>query len=567
MPHDTPLIATIAVGLGLAFLLGLAANRLRLPPIAGYLIAGVLIGPFTPGFVADQKMSQELAEIGVMLLMFGVGLHFSLKDLLSVRAIAIPGAIGQIAAATVLGMVLSATLGWSWGAGLVFGLCLSVASTVVLLKALQERRLVETERGKIAVGWLIVEDIVMVLTLVLLPPLGMAAALGLGTVWETLLFTALKIAVFVGLMLVVGRRIIPWLLHYVAHTGSRELFRLAVLAVALGVAYGSAALFGVSFALGAFFAGMVLAESPLSTQAAKDTLPLRDAFAVLFFVSVGMLFNPFVLVNQPLAVLGTFLIIVAGKSGAAYLIVRLFRHSRHVALTISASLAQIGEFSFILVVLGTSLQILPPEARDLVVAGAILSILVNPLLFFGLEKWTQRQEQVEDAAAAEPGEPAAPAEPEEAPTARSGHVIIVGHGQVGSSVAAGLKRAGSSFLVVESDSGRAAAVREQGVECFSGASGEPELLRQLNIEGAKVLVSTLPDPFEAGHVIEHARAVNPAISIIARATGTESIAYLKSLGADLVFSGQEEIAQSMLAALAKESREAEAQGQPSVTGA
>jgi CPA2 family monovalent cation:H+ antiporter-2 len=555
---------------------------MRLPPIAGYLIAGVLIGPFTPGFVADQKMSQELAEIGVMLLMFGVGLHFSLKDLLSVRAIAIPGAIGQIAAATVLGMVLSATLGWSWGAGLVFGLSLSVASTVVLLKALQEQRLVETERGKIAVGWLIVEDIFMVLTLVLLPPLagflggreaapgeplGMAAALGLGTVWETLLFTALKIAVFVGLMLVVGRRIIPWLLHYVAHTGSRELFRLAVLAVALGVAYGSAALFGVSFALGAFFAGMVLAESPLSTQAAKDTLPLRDAFAVLFFVSVGMLFNPFVLVNQPLAVLGTFLIIVAGKSGAAYLIVRLFRHSRHVALTISASLAQIGEFSFILVVLGTSLQILPPEARDLVVAGAILSILVNPLLFFGLDKWTQRQERVEDAAAAEPGEPAAPAEPGEAPTTRSGHVIVLGHGQVGSSVAAGLKRTGSSFLVVESDSGRAAAVREQGMECFSGASGEPELLRQLNIEGAKVLVSTLPDPFEAGHVIEHARAVNPAIRIIARATSTDSIAYLKSLGADLVFSGQEEIAQSMLTALAKESRDAEPQGQPGGTAA
>jgi CPA2 family monovalent cation:H+ antiporter-2 len=356
-------------------------------------------------------------------------------------------------------------------------------------------------------------------------------------------------------------------MHDAAHTGSRELFRLAVYAVALGVAFGAAKLFDVSFALGAFFAGMVLAESPLSTQAAKDTLPLRDAFAVLFFVSVGMLFNPFVLVNQPLAVLGTFLIIVAGKSGAAYLIVRLFRHSRHVALTISASLAQIGEFSFILVVLGTSLQILPPEARDLVVAGAILSILVNPLLFFGLEKWTQRQERVEDAAAAEPGEPAAPAEPGEAPTTRSGHVIVVGHGQVGSSVAAGLKRAGSSFLVVESDSGRAAAVREQGMECFSGASGEPELLRQLNIEGAKVLVSTLPDPFEAGHVIEHARAVNPAIRIIARATSTDSIAYLKSLGADLVFSGQEEIAQSMLTALAKESRDAEPQGQPGGTAA
>ena len=319
MPHDTPLIATIAIGIGLAFVLGLLAHRVKLPPIVGYLIAGVMIGPFTPGFVADQKLSQELAEIGVILLMFGVGLHFSLKDLLSVKAIAIPGAIGQIAAATILGMGLAAGLGWSWGAGFVFGLTLSVASTVVLLRALQERRLVETERGRIAVGWLIVEDLFMVLTLVLLPPmagflggkeaapgvnLGLAAALGLGTVWETLLVTAVKIAVFVGLMLVVGRRIIPWILHYVAHTGSRELFRLSVLAIALGVAYGSAALFGVSFALGAFFAGMVLAESQLSTQAAKETLPLRDAFAVLFFVSVGMLFNPAVLVENPLAVIG-----------------------------------------------------------------------------------------------------------------------------------------------------------------------------------------------------------------------------------------------------------------------
>jgi monovalent cation:H+ antiporter-2, CPA2 family len=582
MPHHTPLIATIAVGLGLAFLLGLAANRLRLPPIVGYLVAGVMIGPFTPGFVADQKLSQELAEIGVILLMFGVGLHFSLKDLLSVRAIAIPGAIGQIAAATALGMLLAAGLGWSWGAGFVFGLTLSVASTVVLLKALQERRLIETERGRIAVGWLIVEDLFMVLTLVLLPPLawffggrvavpgeplGLAAALGLGTVWETILVTALKVAVFVGLMLVVGRRIIPWILHYVAHTGSRELFRLAVLAVALGVAYGSAALFGVSFALGAFFAGMVLAESQLSTQAAKDTLPLRDAFAVLFFVSVGMLFNPFVLVDQPLAVLGTFLIIVVGKSCAAYLIVRLFRHSRQVALTISASLAQIGEFSFILVVLGTSLQILPGEARDLVVAGAILSILVNPLLFFGLERWTSRQERAEEPAAAEPGEAPPEPEPEEAPTALSGHVIVIGHGQVGSAVTAGLIRAGRAFLVVESDPERVQALRDQGIECFSGACGEPELLRQLNFEAASVLVSTLPDPFEAGHVIEHARAHNPSIRIIARATNTEAVAYLKSVGADVVFTGQEEIAQSMLVALMKDGSETDTQPQLSGTAA
>jgi CPA2 family monovalent cation:H+ antiporter-2 len=563
MPHDTPLIATIAVGIGLAFLLGLLAQRVKLPTIAGYLIAGVIIGPFTPGFVADQKLSQELAEIGVILLMFGVGLHFSLKELLSVRAIAIPGAIGQIAAATLLGMALAAGMGWGWGAGFVFGLTLSVASTVVLLRALQERRLVETERGRIAVGWLIVEDLVMVLTLVLLPPmagflggreassamnLGLAAALGLGSVWETLLVTAVKIAVFVGLMLVVGRRIIPWILHYVAHTGSRELFRLSVLAIALGVAYGSAALFGVSFALGAFFAGMVLAESQLSTQAARETLPLRDAFAVLFFVSVGMLFNPAVLLANPAAVLGTFLIIVMGKSAAAYLIVRAFGHSRHVALTISASLAQIGEFSFILVVLGANLQILPAEARDLVVAGAILSILINPLLFTAVERWAARQDRPEAQAAPEQ-QAAPPEEPAEAPTSLTGHVVLIGHGQVGSLVSAGLKRAGVAHLVVESDPERAAEVREGGTETFSGASGEPELLRRLNLEGARVLVSTLPDPFEAGHVVEHARAANPSIRIIARATNTDSAAYLRGLGADLIFTGQEEIAQSMLTAL------------------
>lgn len=569
MPHDTPLIATIAIGIGLAFVLGLLAHRVKLPPIVGYLIAGVMIGPFTPGFVADQKLSQELAEIGVILLMFGVGLHFSLKDLLSVKAIAIPGAIGQIAAATILGMGLAAGLGWSWGAGFVFGLTLSVASTVVLLRALQERRLVETERGRIAVGWLIVEDLFMVLTLVLLPPmagflggkeaapgvnLGLAAALGLGTVWETLLVTAVKIAVFVGLMLVVGRRIIPWILHYVAHTGSRELFRLSVLAIALGVAYGSAALFGVSFALGAFFAGMVLAESQLSTQAAKETLPLRDAFAVLFFVSVGMLFNPAVLVENPLAVIGTFLTIVIGKSCAAYLIVRLFGYRRSVALTISASLAQIGEFSFILVVLGTNLLILPAEARDLVVAGAILSILINPLLFLALERWQDRQDAASATAAATTAAPTPlPETPEaaleEAPTALSGHVVLVGHGQVGSLVSAGLRRAGLPFLVVEADPERVRALREDGMESYAGTAGEQQLLKQLNLAGASVLVSTLPDPFEAGHVVEMARAANPGIRIIARATNTDSVAYLKSLGADLIFSGQEQIAQSMLGAL------------------
>ena len=405
MLHETPLIATITIGLGLAFLLGLLAQRLRLPLIAGYLIAGILVGPFTPGFVADQKLAVELAEIGVILLMFGVGLHFSLKDLLSVRAIAIPGAIGQIGIATLLGAGLAWALGWTPGASLVFGLTLSVASTVVLLRTLQERHEVKTENGKIAVGWLIVEDLVMVLALVLLPPLagflggtppalsegsGLSSLLEIGPIWTAFLLTAVKVSIFVALMLVVGRKVIPWVLHYVAHTGSRELFRLAVLAIALGFAYSSAKLFGVSFALGAFFAGMVLAESQLSSQAAKDILPLRDAFAVLFFVSVGMLFNPATLINQPLAVCATFLTITVGKSLVAYLIVRAFGHSKVVALTISASLAQIGEFSFILIVLAVNLAIVPPEARDLVVAGSILSILVNPLMFMVIDRSHQK---------------------------------------------------------------------------------------------------------------------------------------------------------------------------------
>ena len=564
MPHTTPLIATIAIGLGLAFLLGLMAHKVRLPPLVGYLVAGIIIGPFTPGFVADQKLAQELAEIGVILLMFGVGLHFSLRDLLSVRAIAIPGAIGQIAVATLLGMGLAWGMGWHWGAGFVFGLTLSVASTVVLLRALQERRLIETERGKIAVGWLIVEDLVMVLTLVLLPPfsgflggreavqgegLGLAASLGLGSVWETLLLTALKVGMFVVLMLVVGRRIIPWILHYVAHTGSRELFRLAVLAIALGVAFGSATLFGVSFALGAFFAGMVLAESQLSTQAAKETLPLRDAFAVLFFVSVGMLFDPAILVTNPAAVLGTFLIIVLGKSTAAYLIVRWFRHSRGVALTISASLAQIGEFSFILVVLGASLEILPLQARDLVVAGAILSILINPFMFVAVEKWLDRQAPAPATPVPDPGEPAPETDPDEPPTELKDHVVLVGYGQVGAIVGNGLKAAKVPFLVVEQDSDRIEALRQQGVEAFGGTSGERELLSRLNMKDAKVLISTLPDPFEAGHIVEHARALNPGMRIIARATNTETMNYLKSLGADQVFAGQQEIALRMLSAL------------------
>jgi len=387
VPHETALIATIAVGLTFAFIGGYAATRLHLPPLVGYLVAGIAVGPFTPGFVADQELASQLAEIGVILLMFGVGMHFSLRDLLAVRAVALPGAIAQIVLPTALGVVVALAWGWSPGAGLVFGLALSVASTVVLLRALEARGLLESSDGRIAVGWLIVEDLVIVLALVLLPalagPLGGQAAEGAapGNLWITLAVTLGKIALFAALMLGLGVRFFPWLLTKVEDTGSRELFTLAVVALALGVAFGSAKLFGVSFALGAFFAGMVINESDLSHRAATDTLPLQDAFTGLFFVAVGMLFDPEILFEQPLKVLAVLAIIVAGKSLAALGIVLGLRYPLGTALTVSAALAQIGEFSFILAGLGMSLGLLPPEGNSLILAGAILSITLNPLLF------------------------------------------------------------------------------------------------------------------------------------------------------------------------------------------
>ncbi|MDC6176780.1 cation:proton antiporter [Ralstonia solanacearum] len=387
MHADTPLLSTIIGGIVLAFILGTVAQRLRLPPLVGYLCAGVMAGPFTPGFVADQSLAPQLAELGVILLMFGVGLHFSMKELLAVKSIAIPGAIGQIALATLMGMGLAWLLGWAWGPGLVFGLALSVASTVVLLKALEDRGIENSREGHIAVGWLIVEDLVMVVALVLLPALAGvlggtgSTAVGWWDLTEVLAITLGKVVAFAALMLVVGRRVIPWMLERIVRTGSRELFRLGVLATALGVAYGATVLFGVSFALGAFFAGMVLAESEFSQRAAEESLPLRDAFAVLFFVSVGMLFDPRVLIDDTWAVLGTVLIVVLGKSLAAFAVVRAFGHPARTALTISASLAQIGEFSFILIGLGIGLDILPVRARGLLLAAAILSILLNPLMF------------------------------------------------------------------------------------------------------------------------------------------------------------------------------------------
>lgn len=558
--HHGPLIAILVAGLGLAFVFGALAQKLRISPLVGYLVAGVAVGPFTPGFVADQNLANELAEIGVILLMFGVGLHFSLKDLLSVKAIAVPGAIVQIGVATLLGMGLGLLMGWTWVAGLVFGLALSVASTVVLLRALQERRLVQSEKGKIAVGWLIVEDLAMVLALVMIPavadalngsrpgvPTPLSGQFDLG-LWGVLGLTLMKVVAFMAFMLVVGRRVIPWVLHWVAHTGSRELFRLAVLAVALGVAFIAATLFGVSFALGAFFAGMILSESPLSQRAAEESLPLRDAFAVLFFVSVGMLFDPGILLRAPGPLLATLAIILVGKSLAAWLIVRAFGRSNAVALTISASLAQIGEFSFILAGLGVSLAILPPQGRDLILAGAILSILLNPVLFALVDRFATEASPAKPkpSTAAEP-EPEAKPDLDIAPTALEDHMVVVGYGRVGALLGAGLLARGEKVLVIEEQGDAVAAARRDGAELLLGNAADPAVLAAAGLSRARRLFVAIPQSFEAGQVCEQARRDNPALPIVARAHSDAEVAHLTKCGATLTIMGEAEIARAMLA--------------------
>ncbi len=554
MPHDTPLIATIVVGLGLAFVLGTIAQRFRVPPLVGYLLAGVAVGPFTPGFVADQALATELSELGIILLMFGVGLHFSLQDLLSVRNIAVPGAVVQIAVATLMGLGLSQLMGWSAAAGLVFGLALSVASTVVLLRALQERRLMETDRGRIAVGWLIVEDLAMVLVLVLFPAIAslqggvdgrpafepLAAQLGLGLAGVVML-TIVKIIVFIGLMLVVGRRVIPWILHYIAHTGSRELFRLAVLAIALCIAFGATKLFDVSLALGAFFAGMMLRESPLSARAAQESLPLRDAFAVLFFVSVGMMFDPASVVREPWPLLATLAIIMLGKSGAAFLIVILFRHPIATALTISASLSQIGEFSFILAELGVASQILPSDGRDLIMAGAILSIMLNPLMFAAVTWLAPRLDSRRDS----PQAAAVVPEPIRI-TDLTDHTIVIGYGRVGALVGDALKQRQLPFLVVEVEDSVLQKLKQGGIETVMGNAAQSEILGATNPSRARHLVIAIPEAFEAGQIVQQARAANPAIRIIARAHADAEVDHLRGLGADVVIMGEREIARGMI---------------------
>jgi CPA2 family monovalent cation:H+ antiporter-2 len=556
MAHDVALISTLAAGFGLALLLGFVAERLRLPALVGYLVAGIAIGPATPGFVADVGIAAQLAEIGVMLLMFGVGLHFSLGDLLAVRRIAVPGAVVQMAAATVLGCALALWWGWPWGGALVFGLCLSVASTVVLLKALEARGAIDTVNGRIAVGWLVVEDLAMVIVLVLLPPLAgvlggtLPAGAAEAPLWRTIAWTLFQVTAFIAVMLVFGKRALPWLLWQVSRTGSRELFTLSVVAAAIGIAFGAAQLFSVSFALGAFFAGMVMRESEFSHRAAEESLPLRDAFSVLFFVSVGMLFDPRVLVERPAQVLATVLVIVFCKSLAAAALVVSFRYPLRTALTVSAALAQIGEFSFILAGLGIALGLLPQEGMSLVVAGALISIALNPLFMASGDpvatrltatfRWAARLDSRRDPSAALPSGTGA--------ELLAGQVVLVGYGRVGERIAESLREGGVPFVVVDQNRERVERLREAGIAAVSGDAAEPEVLVQAHVHRAAMLVVAISDTVGLERMVETARTLNPSIEVVVRSHNDEESAFLRREGlGGRVFSGEEELARSMIA--------------------
>ncbi|WP_151445419.1 YbaL family putative K(+) efflux transporter [Lacisediminimonas profundi] len=566
MHHDVSLISTIAAALGFGLIFGMVAVRLKLPALVGYLAAGILIGPATPGFVADVKLSAQLAELGVMLLMFGVGLHFSVDDLLKVKKIALPGAMLQITVATAMGVGLAHLWGWNFGAGLVFGLALSVASTVVLLRALEDRGILDSINGQIAVGWLVVEDLVTVLVLVLLPPLsaylGGSGQQAGDALWKTIAITLGQFTAFVVFMLVVGRKLFPWLLWRVAQTGSRELFTLCVIAAAVGIAYVSSNVFGVSFALGAFFAGMVLRESELSHRAAEESLPLRDAFSVLFFVSVGMLFEPQILLQSPWHVLAVVAVIVIGKSLAAFMLVLLLRYPVSTALTVSASLAQIGEFSFILAGLGVSLGLLPTEGQNYILAGAIISIALNPLVFTAVEPisaWIRSRSELARKLE-RPDDPLAELPLTTDLSKLSGQVVLVGYGRVGRRIARDLDSVGAHFVVVEQNRDLVEQLRQRNVPAVAGDAAEPAVLIQAHIARAAVLAVATPDTFGVRTMIETARALNPGIAILVRSHSESEADLLRKDQAAKVFIGEQELADSMfryvIARLAKQGESA-----------
>lgn len=547
--HDTALVSTIAISLVCAFIGGFVAHKLRLSPIVGYLLVGILIGPHTPGVVANSQLAQQLSEIGVILLMFGVGMHFSIKDLLSVRAIAVPGAILQIAVATTLGTLLALAWGWSMAAAVFFGLALSVASTVVLVKALEARQALGTIDGRIAVGWLIVEDLVTVLALVLLPalaPILTHAAVQAAQPQEiffSVASTIAKVTSFVILMVFVGRRLCPWLLSHVASTGSRELFTLFVIGSALGIAFVAAQLFNVSVALGAFFAGIVMRESELSHRAAAKALPFQDAFAVLFFVSVGMLFDPRVVTTHPVQLALVLAIVLCAKTVAAFMLIVVFRYPVRTALTVAASLAQIGEFSFILAALGSQLEILPNHAYSLILAAALISISLNPLVFRLIEPMEKRLKNLQmmrnlrktDALAVL-------AQPESI----RDHVVLVGYGRSGKRVGRLLQAEHVPFVVIEQNRELVSELRKQGIIAIYGDAEIPEVLQEASVQTSRLLIVTAPNPFEIRQICDHADDLNPQIRIIARTHNEEEQTYLESLPrVELVVLAERELARAI----------------------
>ena len=547
MPHNIDLILTLTGGLTAALALGFITQKLKLSPIVGYLLAGILVSPNTGGFKADNDIATQFAEIGVILLMFGVGLHFHLKDLMAVRKVALPGALVQIAAATVLGWLATHFFGWTWQAGIVFGMAISVASTVVLTRVLADNRALHTPTGHIAIGWLIVEDLFTILVLVLLPAIyppqveGAAAAGEEASVWMTLGISLVKLTVLIVLALVVGQKIIPRFLGYVAKTRSRDLFTLSVLVLALGIAVGSAKFFGASMALGAFLAGMVVGQSEFSARAAADALPMRDAFAVLFFVSVGMLFDPASIPSSWPLILATLGVVLIGKPLAAIVVVLMFRKPLKSALSIAVALAQIGEFSFILGALAISLKVMPAEATNALVAASVISITVNPLLYKGIApfiKWLESKNLVkkrEEAAVV----------PEGLPLHKDDHhVIIVGYGPIGRTLSRILRDNNMQVVVIEMNLDTVQRLRAEGRHVVYGDASHREILHHADIENAEGLIIAASG-FDAKDVVRTARDLNPKIRILVRATYLSEAETLRKLGVNGVFSGEGEIALSM----------------------
>lgn len=553
MPHDVELIILLAVGFSLALVFGYIAARLRLPPLMGYLIAGVIISPNTPGIVADIHLANQLAELGVMFLMFGVGMHFSLNDLMQVRRIALPGAVLQIAVATLLGVGVSMMWGWSFGSALIFGLSLSCASTVVLLKALGDRGLLDSVNGKIAVGWLLVEDLVMVLALVLLP----ATAVLLGgqvlestnheNIWLTLGLTLLKVSGFIAFMLIVGKRLVPFIMQIVARLGSRELFTLTVVAAAVSIAFGAYKIFGVSMALGAFFAGMVVKESDFSHRAEEETLPLREIFSILFFVAVGMLFDPRILIEEPLHVLAVVGIIMVGKTLAAMALVLFFRYPLNTALTVGASLAQIGEFSFILATLGVSLQLLSLDGQNLILAGALISITLNSFVFSAIEpvqNWIRERSYLARLLERS-SDPLAMLPDEVSQDYLRDQVVIVGHGEVGRRITQNLMAENIKVVIAEENREIVEDLREKGIAAVSGIATEAGVLIQAHIQHARLLVLSPMDILDIHKIVDIAKTLNPEIQVLVCAESKAEAEAIRKDNIGEVYFAKEEMAKNM----------------------